>query len=316
MWDNILFSANIVVPSFVLIFLGWLVRVKGLMSREVMDRIAKLTFKYVLSVKIFNDVSASNPESFSNFGMVGYCAVATVVMVLLIWAVAAKVLKRKESVGSFVQSSFRSSLSVLGLTMIETFAGPEGVAQCTLLIAMTIVVYNVMASIVLTRPEPGGGVKKLVKKTARSVVTNPLIIASVLGIFVSFSGIEFPYVVDKPLHDLGNMAAPLSLLCIGSSLDASGLKRDFSYAFAAACIKTWGMALLVLPVAVLLGFRNLELMAITVAFTSANPSANYVMALSTGNDSELAAAGILFSTVMCLFTTIAIITVLRTLGLV
>ena len=76
------------------------------------------------------------------------------------------------------------------------------------------------------------------------------------------------------------------------------------------------MALVVLPVAVLIGFRDLELMAITMAFTSANPSANYVMALSTGNDSDLAAACILFSTVMCLFTTIAILTVLRTLGLV
>jgi len=316
MWENILFSANIVVPSFVLIFLGWLAREKGLVSREIMDRIAKLTFKYVLSVKIFNDVAASDPESFSNFGMVTYCAVATVVMVLLIWVVASKALKRKESVGSFVQSSFRSSLSVLGLTMIETFAGSDGVARCTLLIAVTIVVYNVMASIVLTRPEPGSGLGPFLRKMLRSVATNPLIIASVLGIIVSFAGIQFPYILDKPLHDLGNMAAPLSLLCIGSSLDARGLKRDFSYAFAAACIKTWGMGLVVLPVAVLLGFRDLELMAITISFTSANPSANYVMALSTGNDSELAAAGILFSTVMCLFTTIAFITVLRSLGLV
>ena len=316
MWENILFSANIVVPSFVLIFLGWLARVKGLVSREIMDRIAKLTFKYVLSVKIFNDVAASDPESFSNFGMVAYCAVATVVIVLLIWAVAAKVLKRKESVGSFVQNSFRSSLTILGLTMIESFAGAEGVARCTLLIAVTIVVYNVLASIVLTRPEPGAGMGTFLKKMGRSVVTNPLIIASVLGMAVSFAGMEFPYIVDKPLHDLGNMAAPLSLLCIGSSLDASGLKRNFTYALSAACIKTWGMALIVLPVAVLLGFRGLDLMAITISFTSANPSANYVMALSTGNDSELAAAGILFSTVMCLFTTIAIITVLRTLGLV
>ena len=73
------------VPSFVLIFLGWLARARGLMSREIMNRIAKLTFKYVLSVKIFNDVAASDPENFSNVGMVSFCAVATMVMVALIF---------------------------------------------------------------------------------------------------------------------------------------------------------------------------------------------------------------------------------------
>ena len=316
MLDNILFSANIVVPSFVLIFLGWLARRTGLVDRALMDRLAKLTFKYVLSVKIFNDISASDPENFSDVGMVVYSSVAMVVIVLIIWAVASRVMKRKESVGSFVQSCFRSSLTILGLSMIDSFAGSEGVARCTLLIAVTIVVYNVLAAMVLTHPEPGSGIWPFIGKMCRSVVTNPLIIASVLGMFVSITGIEFPYILDKPLHDFGGMAAPLSLMCIGSSLEFSGIKRDFSYAFTAACIKTFGMALVVLPVAVLIGFRDLELMAITMAFTSANPSANYVMALSTGNDSDLAAACILFSTVMCLFTTIAILTVLRSLGLV
>ena len=58
---------------------------------------------------------------------------------------------------------------------------------------------------------------------------------------------------------------------------------------------------------------NAELTVIAILFTMANPSANYVMAMSTGNNSNLAASGILLSTTMCLFTSMVAISVLRVL---
>ena len=44
-----------------------------------------------------------------------------------------------------------------------------------------------------------------------------------------------------------------------------------------ALVKTLFQAVLVVPVAVFCGFRGIELAAIAILFTSANPSACYVM---------------------------------------
>lgn len=316
MWDSFVFSANIVLPSFILIFLGRMVTWIGLMSRDEMDKIGKLTFTYLLSTKIFLDIAGNSPEAFSNYSMVGFCFAAIVVLFSIIWFVAARTLRRKESVGAFVQSCFRCSFTVLGLSMVDSFAGSEGVARCALLLAMTAIVFNVLACLVLTKPEENGPLKVKMGKTLKSIVKNPLIIASVLGLAASYAHLQLPGILQKPLENLGNMAAPMSLLCIGSSLDLTRVRKSFKYAVIAACVKTWGQALVVIPAAILLGFRGFELTVITIFFTAANPSANYVMALASGSDSDLAATGIVMSTIMCIFTTMLGITLLRAAGLI
>lgn len=316
MWENIFFSANIVLPSFTLIFLGRLITLKQLMTPDQMDRIGRLTFQYLLSAKVYDDIAANDPGIFSDASMALFCEGALLISFAVIWFLAARLMRRKESVGAFVQGCFRCSFTVLGMTMVETFAGKEGVARSALLLAMATVTFNILACLVLTKPGGDQSVGSTARTIARSVVTNPLIIAVTLGLMVSLLGITLPRVIQKPLSDLGNMAAPLSLLCVGSSLNMGKVKGCFRYAVTAACVKTWGTALAVIPAAVLCGFRGFELTVIAIFFTSANPSTNYVMALAMGNDSNLAATGTVLSTVMCIFTTLLAITALKTLALI
>lgn len=316
MVDSFLFSANIVLPSFILILLGRLVTKFNLATQKEMDKLAKLTFTYVLSTKIFMDVAGNDPSAFSNYKMVLFIFVMIIVLFCLIWLIAAHTLKKKESVGSFVQSCFRCSFTVLGMSMIDSFAGSEGVAKCALLLAMTAVVFNILASLALTPRNGNMPFSVRARKTAKSIVTNPLIIASVLGLLASICRLQLPYIIEKPLKDIGGMAAPLSLLCIGSSLTQDRVKGSFKYAAIAACVKTFGQALIAVPVAVLFGFRGFELTVIAIFFTAANPSANFVMALAANNDSDLAATGIVLSTILCVFTSMGFITVLRALALI
>lgn len=316
MLDSFFFSANIVLPSFILILLGRLITWKKLATQQEMDKIAKLTFTYLLSTKIFMDVASNDPSAFSNYSMVMFCFVMIVTLFFLIWFIAAHTLKKKESVGSFVQSCFRCSFTVLGMSMIDSFAGSEGVARCALLLAMTAVVFNILASLALTKHDDNTTLRTQGKKMLKTIVTNPLIIASVLGLIASYSRLQLPYILEKPLNDLGDMAPPLSLLCIGSSLSQDRIKGSFKYASIAACVKTFGQALIVVPIAILCGFRGFELTVITIFFTAANPSANYVMALASGSDSDLAATGIVLSTILCVFTSMLFIMVLRSLSLI
>ncbi len=314
MWESLLFSANIVLPSFILILVGRCITRFGLMRREEMDKISKLTFKYVLSVKIFSDIAANDASTFSNVRMVAYILAMLVALFLVIWFLAARMLKKKESVGSFVQSCFRCSFTVLGLSMIDSFAGSEGVARCALLLATAAITINILASIVLTPRGEQADRRARTLKTLKGIATNPLIIASVLGLLFSFAGWRLPGVLNKAVRNYGAMAAPLSLLCIGASLSLDRIRGSFKYAFIASCVKTFGEAAVAIPVAIALGFTGFELTVIAIFFTAANPAANYVMALACGGDSDLAATGLVISTMMCVFTTMAAITIIRALG--
>lgn len=311
MLESIQFSINIVLPSFFIIFLGRLITLRHLMSGEQMDQIGRLTFRYLLSVKIFNEISANDLSTLNGGTMAVFCGTALVITTLIIWAFAARLMRKRESIGAFVQNCFRCSFTVLGMSMVETFSGAEGVARASLLLAVGTILLNILACMVLAKPGAAASVPAAIWSVGKSILTNPIIIAVSLGMLFGFCGLHFPPFLDKPLNDLGGIAAPLSLLCIGSSLNLERLRGSFKYALIGACIKTWGLALVVIPAAILCGFRDFELTVITIFFTAANPSANYVMALSTGNDSELAATGIVLSTLMCIFTTIIAITLLH-----
>lgn len=55
-------------------------------------------------------------------------------------------------------------------------------------------------------------------KTARSVLTNPLIIGIISGTLFSLTGLHLPVFIDQPVSMLGQVAPPLSLIVLGMGL--------------------------------------------------------------------------------------------------
>ena len=319
MLDNILFSLNVVLPSFIMIFIGWLAREKGVIEKGMMDKVGRLTFTYCLSSCIFLDIQGADFRQMKELALSGYCLAATVLSYIVIWILAWKLIKKKESAGAFIQACFRSSFTVLGLSMVRNMAGEEGVAKCASLLTAIVIIYNILAVLCLARSgENGGnaGFGSLAASVMKKVVNNPLIIAAALGLPFCALGLGLPALIQKPVQYLGDMAVPLSLLCVGAALDTSKVKGCFGYASLAALTKTVFLGLAVIPAAVLLGFRGLELSVIAILFTTANPSACYVMAMSMNNDGELAATAIVLSTLLSVVTTTLALYILKTLALI
>ena len=57
-------------------------------------------------------------------------------------------------------------------------------------------------------------------KVLRMIVTNPMLIAAVLGISVSLTGLALPDVVFAPIETVAGLAVPAILIAFGLSLDA------------------------------------------------------------------------------------------------
>ena len=319
--QNIVFASNIVLPTFVMIFLGHLiVRLKA-MSREGMDKIGRLCFTYCLSSRVFVELFTSDASMGECLPLLIFLIAATLATFVVIWAVAAKKIKNKSSIGAFVQASFRSSFTVLGLSMIGNLAGNDGIAYASSVLMMTVILYNTMAVLCMSgidTPQDRATGSILIRKTKvliKAIFLNPLIIAVLLALFSRLADVTFPHIIAQTAEYLSDMSIPLSLLTIGSSLDLDRIKGSIGLAFIAAFIKTFGLALVVLPVAVLCGFRGLDLAITAILFTTGNPSAAFVMAKSMGCDSELAATSLVISTIMSIFALTFALYILRSLSL-
>ena len=316
MWDNLIFSVNVVLPIFIMILLGFIGRRVGILEKEMMEKLAGLTFRYFLSVKIALSTYKADMRHVPGMRMCVFCMIGLTVCFIVIWLLAHRFLKKKESVGSFVHCSFRGSITVLGLSLATNLAGDEGAALCAPLIAFCSILNNVLAVICLSKTPKDGNKGRELARAAVRVLKNPMILGAAAGTAASLLRLPCPTVLLTPLEYLASLAVPLSLLCIGAALTPEAVKRSGSYALGAALIKTVGMAAVTLPIAAALGFRGTELAIIGFFFLLANPSGCYVMTLAMDGDADLAASATVLSTAISVFTVTLMLWILKTLALI
>ena len=316
MLDNFIFSVQVVLPVFITILLGTLGARAGILERDVMDKMAKITFTWFLSVKIALSTHDADLRNMTALPMTWFCCIGLAAAFAVIWALAHVLIRQKESVGAFVHCSFRGSIAVLGLALVSSLAGDKGVALCAPIVALGSIENNVLAVLCLTRPGEGGSLWKKIGRAVWQVVKNPMVLGAAAGCAANLLRLPCPVVIRTPLNYLASLAVPLSLLCIGTALDPKRVKRSIGLAAWAAFIKTVVLAGALVPIAVWMGFRGTELAIIGFFFMLANPSGCYVMTLSMGGDAELTASATVLSTFFSVFTVTLMLYILRTLALI
>ncbi len=313
MLDDLLFCLNTVMPTFLLIFAGWGAVRAGIVDRPFADRVGQVVFRFFLPIQIalnLYDVPAGTPGSRNS---ILFIAGGMVVSWAVIWVLANAFLRKKESVGAFVHSSFRGSISVMGVSIATSLAGEAGAAKCSGVAAAYIIVANILAVISLTRRDSG---PIRLGPLLRRIVTNPLILGVAAGIVLQRSRAVLPGALNSAVRSLASLAIPASLLCIGAALDLSRMDGELKYMLLAALNKTVLIPAALVPAAALLGFRGIDLAVICIAFSLANPGACYVMTAAMGGDGRLAAGATVLSTLMSVVTITLFLFLLKTAALI
>ena len=158
------------------------------------------------------------------------------------------------------------------------------------------------------RPDP--------KKIALDVIKNPLILVSILAVLLLAAGIRFPAAIDTAIKSVSSTATTISLIVLGGGLTFRGIgsyKKELAVAVAAKLLL---LPLVFIPIAVWLGFSQMELLCILILFASPSPVTASIMARNTpGADWQLAGQIVVFSTTLSVVSLFCILYVLLSLGL-
>lgn len=135
----------------------------------------------------------------------------------------------------------------------------------------------------------------------RSIVANPTIIASALGLALVLLGVSFPEVVLAPIQSLADMAIPAMLLAFGMSLNGSRpLAKDDGYRgliALASSAKLVLMPLIALGFGLLLGMRGAALYEVVVMAALPTAQNVYVAAARYRASENLARDTVLITTI-------------------
>lgn len=312
--ENLIFSLNATVPVFLMMLLGMLFRKLGWIDEAFASKMNQFVFLVPLPVLVFHDLAAADIGDVWNFRFVAFCFLVTAASIA-ICAVLSCFLKEKSQRGEFIQASYRSSAALLGIALTTNIYGNAGLVP--LMIIGSVPLYNVMAVVVLslTSPAKDAPRKGLWKSTLKGIVTNPIILGIAAGLLWSVLRLPFPPILEKTVSSLGDLAAPLGLMAMGATFRLDKAVGQAKPAIAASLIKLVGFCVLFLPLAVRMGFREEELVAILIMLGSATTVSCYVMAKNMGHEGTLTSSAVMLTTLFSAFTITGWLFLLKSLGL-
>jgi hypothetical protein len=200
---------------------------------------------------------------------------------------------------SLYQGSIRFNTYV-GLALVGALYAERGLAIAAIALAILIPLVNVLSVAVLTTYAARRAVS--LRRIARSIATNPLIIACLIGIVLNVSGLGLPLGTQPILDIFSRAALPMGLLTVGAGLNVAAVRAAKAPVVLASGLKLLLLPLLAALVCQLVALEN-PTAAIVILFAAlpGAPSA-YILAQELGGDTELMAAIITVQTGLALLT--------------
>lgn len=314
MFDNIVFTANIVAPVFLIIAVGYFARKRKIINEVFVDVTSRFVFQVSLPVFIFIKISQLDLSQVFEFKQIIFIYIGTIVTYLIIWAATLKFINDPKDKSAYVQGAFRGNYAIVGLALISNLFGRDALGKATMILAFLLPLYNILAVIVLTVPKQAGKIE--FKKAFIEVILNPLILAVIFALPFSFFKIKIPDMFLTTGGFLSELALPLALIGIGGSLNIENLKRASTLAFSSSIIKIVILPLVLTFTAIFLGYRNDDLGIMFILFACPTAIASFVMADVMGANSKLAGNIIMITTLGSVFTISAGIILLKSFGLI
>lgn len=311
--ENLILSVNVVLPLFFLMVTGYCLRMWHILDENTLKQMNKAVFKAFLPSLIYYNVYTSEISEIFDKKLVLFSVVSILVMFVLLICLIPVIEKDNRKRGVMIQGIFRSNFVIFGIPLSAAMYGDSIVGSAAVLIAVVVPVFNFLAVISLEIFRKG---KPDLVKIVKGIITNPLIISSILGLITLFLGIKLPGIIEKTISDLSKIATPLALVILGGSINFSKIRGNTRQLILCVASRLVIVPAVFLTIAAsVMGFRNAELAILISVFASPTAVSSFTMAQQMGGDDELAGQIVVFGTTFCILSVFLWIFLFKQLGI-
>ena len=285
--------AQLLLPDFSLILIGYLVCRFTPLNRTVWTQVEQLVYFLFFPVLLFQSILKS-PLDLSAAGNLASAGLAlgvggiAMAYSIPLWPGLKTHMAARQHAGS-AQIGFRFN-SFIGLALAERVAGPSGLLAIALLIGVSVPLMNIGAVWPMVRHAKRGFVGELVR--------NPLILATASGLAANLAGLAIPTWAEPSVTRIGGASLALGLMAAGAGMQLGALNHAKLLALALLLIRHLLMPLWALGLCHVFGLNAVQ--ATVLLMFSALPTASsaYVLAARMGYDGAYVAALVTASTVL------------------
>lgn len=285
-------------PIFAIILLGFLVSRTPVSNQAVWAELERLTYYIFFPALLVLRLATSNFdwEDIADIGAV--IGLALFVITVLILSLRKLVSSDSASLSSVYQGSIRFN-TYIGLACIDVLYGDSGLITAALCLAVYIPLVNILCVVALTGGGEGG--TKRISRVINSVATNPLVLACIAGIAISYTGFAIPDLAQSILDILSQPALPIGLLAVGAGIRFVALGEQSWQLLIAVINKLAVFPGLVLGACLLFETPNSVAVILLLLTTLPAPPSAYILARQLGGNESLMANIITMQTLAAFF---------------
>jgi predicted permease len=275
-------------PVFLVIALGVLLKQTLLPERSAWDSLERLTF-YVLFPALLTVTTATSDLSEVPVAGVGGALFFAIIFLSAILLLFRLPLSRALGInGAAFTSVFQGAVrwnTYVALAIAGTMFGASGLALASVAIVAMIPLLNFICVLVLARYAADQAPDA--RTTAGMVLRNPLIWSVLAGIAINVAGIPLPVIAVDMLEILGRGALALGLLAVGAGLELAKALRPNMAVIVSVFLKLAVMPAIAISLALWFGLAGPPLLVVAIASSVPSAPGAYILARHMGGDAPL-----------------------------
>lgn len=311
--DSLIFSINAVMPLFLLVILGYVLKQIGMFTDEWLTVANKFSFKVTLSVLLFYNIYTTELSTHISPKIIIFVLSGILLITLLCYIIVPIIIKDRFRTGVVIQGIYRSNFLLFGMPLVINMFGDEAKPVTATLVAIVIPIYNLIAIITLTIFNKNQTGELNVPKMLLKISSNPLIVGSAFGYLFRGIHITMPAFMLNSLGEVAKIAVPLALIIVGGQFKMTGFIKNIKLVSAVVFTKLVISSGIMVALAIVFGFRGIELGVILTVFGSPCAVSSSVMAYSMDCDGELAGNIVVLGTLVSVITIFFSIFLLKSL---
>ena len=313
--ESLLFAFNSVAPIVLMVVLGYFLKKIKMIGKDFVFSGNRLVFRILLPVMLFKNVYEIEDIASFDFSHVFFSLAMILIVFIAAVLTSGFITKEGPKRGALIQGMFRSNYTLIGIPLVGSLFGNEGIAAAAVLSAFAIPLFNILAVSELLFFGKSGKRPSLLKIFV-DILKNPLIqgvAAGFVALFIReiFENHEIGFrlfditFIEKTATYISSMATPLSLIVLGADFEfssISSLKKEIIFGTAMRC---GAVPLFCLGTAFFFfrdNFDGAQFAAVTALFTAPVAVSSAPMAQEMGGDSSLAGQLVVWTTVCSAFS--------------
>jgi predicted permease len=270
--------ADLILPVFAVIVTGWIVGFTGYLSRSLSNALIHFAYNIAMPALLIVTIAQEPAHSLLRWRFLVAFGGGSILCFLLVFAILS--MRRSQTLAGRTMYGMAASMTNTGfvaLPVLQAIYGPRAVLPAAI---ATVFVAVVMfpAAVILLELGHRDTHNATPMETVRHVILNPMVISTLIGMFLSALNLRMPVPVTTYLNILADALTPCALFAIGLGLSMEALRANIGRATLLSAIKLVLMPFLVYGLSLVLHLDPLYTIAAVICAAVPTAKTAYILA--------------------------------------